>query len=86
MFVFDAAALLTPTEVPDAGPTGARRPLPARLLAAIAAHRRLRQRHRALPRPAACGWVPRRGWRRHSALLCLCAGVDPDKPGEDSSR
>jgi hypothetical protein len=108
MFVFDAAALLTPTRAPAAAPDAGTAPaaggqtrralrllpmrlpalrlLPMRLLGAAVAQHRLLQRHRALPRPAGCGWVPRRAWRRHSALLCLCAGVDPDASTEDGGR
>jgi hypothetical protein len=99
MFVFDAAALLTPTRTPAAAPDAGTDPaaggqtrralrlLPMmRLLEAAVAQHRLLQRHRALPRPAGCGWVPRRAWRRHSTLLCLCAGVDPDASTEDGGR
>lgn len=98
MFVFDAAALLTPTRAPAAAPDNGTDPaaggqtrralrlLPMRLLRAAIDQRRLLQRQRALPRPAGCGWVPRRAWRRHSALLCLYAGVDPDASTEDGGR
>ncbi|MBK1632801.1 hypothetical protein CKO31_19025 [Thiohalocapsa halophila] len=83
MFVFDTAALLTAHREPRTTPParGLRRltgGLTGRLLAAAAAHRELTQRGLALPRPAGCGWLPRRAWRRHGALICLRAGVDPD--------
>ncbi|WP_295885160.1 hypothetical protein [uncultured Thiohalocapsa sp.] len=79
MFVFDTAALLTARRAPDAtAPKHGIRRLPARLLAAAAAHRDLVDRGRSLPRPARCGWLPRRAWRRHGALICLRAGIDPD--------
>ncbi|NBC11933.1 MAG: hypothetical protein GVY09_01045 [Gammaproteobacteria bacterium] len=91
MFVFDTAALLTAYREPRTTPParGLRRlagrltgglagRLTARLMAAAAAHRKLTQRGLALPRPAGCGWLPRRAWRRHGALICLRAGVDPD--------
>jgi len=87
MFVFDTAALLTArreprTTLPARGlrrlTGGLAGRLTARLLAAAAAHRELTQRGLALPRPAGCGWLPRRAWRRHGALICLRAGVDRD--------
>jgi hypothetical protein len=87
MFVFDATALLTSTTGPDAGSAPrTRRPLPVRLLEAIAAQRRLQRRQRALPRPAGCGWLPRRAWRRHAALICLRAGIDPDQAAGGGAR
>jgi hypothetical protein len=74
MFVLDAAALLYR---PQTAATDARETLPLRLIRAISAQQRLLRRHRDQPRPAGCGWVPRRLWARHSALLCLRAGVAP---------
>jgi len=37
------------------------------------ATRRLLGWNERQPRPRGCGWVSRRAWRRHSALLCLRA-------------
>ncbi|MCG6939951.1 MAG: hypothetical protein LJE69_01705 [Thiohalocapsa sp.] len=79
MFVFDAAALLQQPQTPA---PRQRRHLPARLLRAIGERQRLLRWHRARPRPAGCGWVPRRVWARHSALLCLRAGIEPSIPVE----
>ncbi len=83
MFVFDAAALLHRSEPPATRPG---RDLPARLLRAVGEQHRLLRRHRAQPRPAGYGWVPRRVWARHSALLCLYAGIDPDRPAQRCTR
>ncbi|MGD2019960.1 MAG: hypothetical protein PVJ47_02825 [Thiohalocapsa sp.] len=95
MFVFDSPALLTVRREPRKAPParGLRRltwrltgRLAARLLAAVSAHRDLADRGRALPRPAGCGWLPRRAWRRHGALICLRAGIDPDARPEGAQR
>jgi hypothetical protein len=91
MFVFDTPALLTAhreprTTLPARGLQLLTRRLAARLLAAAAAHWDLADRVRALPRPAGCGWLPRRAWRRHGALICLRAGIDPDAGPEGAQR
>lgn len=90
MFVVDAAALLKPQARPPRRPeplpaAAGIRGLPTRLMDALQASRRLRQRQRALPRPAGCRWLPRRAWRRHSALICLRAGIDPDAAPEETA-
>jgi|AACY02.3.fsa_nt_gi hypothetical protein len=93
MLVFDAT-LLVPNRAPDAGTGSAAGGQPRRVLrrllqpvlGAVVAQHRLLQRQRTLPRPAGCGWVPRRAWRRHGAWLCLCAGVDPDASTGDERR
>lgn len=83
MFVLDAAALLHRPEAPAADRPRARAPLPLRLLRAIGEQQRLLRRHRSQPRPVACARVPRRVWARHSALLCLRAGLEPNmRPGD----
>jgi hypothetical protein len=76
MFVLDPAALLRQPVTPAAAERR-RSALPLRLLRALGAQQQLLRRHRVRPRPTGCGWVPRRVWARHSALLCLCAGAEP---------
>jgi hypothetical protein len=76
MFLSDIA-VIPAAEVRRAEPAGVGLPALALLRALVAQHRLLR-RQRALPRPAGLRWVPARTWRRHSALLCLAAGIDPD--------
>ncbi|WP_058558148.1 hypothetical protein [Thiohalocapsa sp. ML1] len=76
MFVFDIAAIpAAPARPADHAPLRLR---PLGWLRALDAQRRLLRRQRALARPAGWHWVPTRTWRRHSALICLAAGIDPD--------